>query len=66
MKRYKFDSVDSTAWIYGNIGGYIYQFTGREIIQIHKPPNTRLKSKKVAIHNFKEWVKFQKYAYENL
>jgi len=66
VKRYKFDSVDSTAWIYGNIGGYIYQFTGREIIQIHKPPNTRLKSKKVAIHNFKEWVKFQKYAYENL
>ena len=66
LKRYRFDSVDSTVWIYGNRGGFVYQFNGRDIIKINKPVNTRVKAKKVAINNFKEWVKFQKYAKENL
>ena len=62
LTRVKFDSVDSTAWIYGNRGGYLYRFNGRTIEKINKPEGTRLNSKKSAIHNFKEWVKFQKYA----
>lgn len=66
MKRYKFDSVDSTAWIYGNIGGYLYQFNGKSIDKINKPKGKRLKSRAAAIHNFKEWVKFQQYAINNL
>ena len=62
LHRYKFDSVDSTAWIYGNRGGFLYRFNGRTIDKIQKPNGTRLNSKKAAIHNFKEWVKYQKYA----
>ena len=66
MERYKFHSVDSTAWIYGNRGGFLYQFNGRTLLKIDKPKGTRLKSRAVAINNFKEWVKFQQYALTNL
>jgi len=66
MEKYKYHSVDSTAWIYGNRGGYLYQFNGRTLDKIDKPKGTRLKSRAVAIHNFKEWVKFQQYALTNL
>tara|TARA_R110001599_G_scaffold110671_1_gene274672 strand:+ start:1929 stop:2852 length:924 start_codon:yes stop_codon:yes gene_type:complete len=66
MEKYKFYSVDSTSWIYGNRGGYLYQFNGRTLDKIDKPKGTRLKSRAVAIHNFKEWVKFQQYALTNL
>ena len=61
LNKYKFDSVDSTAWLYGNRGGYLYQFNGKTLIQIHKPKNTMLKSRKCAIYNFGEWVKFANY-----
>lgn len=62
LRKYKFDSVDSTAWIYGNMSGYIYQFNGKEIIKSRVPEGMRLNSKAAAIHNFREWVKFQRYA----
>jgi len=64
LKKLPFYSVDSTAWIYGNRGGYLYQFNGKGIDKINKPKGMKLKSRAVAIHNFKEWVKFQQYAYE--
>lgn len=60
------NSVDSTAWIYGNMSSKIYQFNGTTIKTIPAPPNTRMKSKVVAVHNFTEWVKFQQYAKYNL
>jgi hypothetical protein len=66
IKKYKFYSVDSTTWIMGNRSGFIYRFTGDTLIKIDKPIGTRLKGKEVAIHNFKEWVKFQRYAEHNL
>ncbi len=66
LPKLKFHSVDSTAWIYGNRGGYLYQFNGKSIDKINNPKGKRLKSRAVAIHNFKEWVKFQKYAINNL
>lgn len=66
MKKYKFDSVDSTAWIYGNRGGFLYKFNGQEMTKIDKPKGKRLKARVAAIHNFTEWVKFQKYAKSNL
>lgn len=62
LELYKFYSVDSTSWIFGNRGGYIYLFNGKTIQQIKKPNNTKLKSKDVALHNFNEWVKFGNYA----
>lgn len=58
LATYKFDSVDSTAWIYGNRGGYLYHFTGSTITKINCPQGHRLKSREVAIHNFWEWVKY--------
>lgn len=62
LKKYRFDSVDSTAWIYGNRGGFLYRFTGNNIDKIKSPEGKRLRNKEAAIHNFREWVKFQKYA----
>jgi len=66
LKKYKFHSVDSTSWIYGNRGGFLYKFNGSTFDKITVPQGKRLKGKKVAIHNFQEWVKFQKYADRNL
>lgn len=64
LKKYHFDSVDSTAWLYGNRGGYLYIFnpsTGL-IDKIPCKDNQRLNSRAAAVHNFAEWVKFSKYA----
>jgi hypothetical protein len=66
LKDVKFDSVDSTSWLYGNIGQFLYQFNGEKLLQIKKPEGTRMISKEIAEHNFKEWIKFQRYAKENI
>ena len=66
MQKFKFHSVDSTAWLYGNRGGFLYYFNGIELVKEDKPNGTRLKAREVAVHNFREWVKFQKYAKNNL
>jgi hypothetical protein len=63
LSQYHFDSVDSTAWVYGNMSGKIYSFTGKTLVTQDKQSGQRLKSARdAAIHNFKEWVKFQRYA----
>ncbi len=62
LPKYKFYSVDSTSWIRGNIGGFLYHFDGRGgFRKTMKPEGSRMKSKAIAIHNFTEWVKFQRY-----
>jgi len=66
LKYIGWDSVDSTAWIMGNMSGKIYNFTGTTINNTDIPRGTRLIAKKTAIHNFNEWVKFQHYAKYNL
>lgn len=66
MQKYRFHSVDSTAWLYGNRGGFLYYFDGIELKKEDKPKGTRLKAREAAVHNFREWVKFQKYAKNNL
>lgn len=66
LHTYKFYSVDSTAWVYGNRGGFLYRFNGRIFDKINVPKGKRMKSKETAIHNFNEWLKFQKYALKNL
>lgn len=65
LKKYKFYSVDSTAWLYGNRGGFLYQFNGSDMTKIIVK-NKRLKGRLGAIHNFNEWLKFSKYAENNL
>ena len=67
MKKYKFDSVDSTAWTSGNRFGSIYIFDGKTMQKHDKKEGQRLRdSRAVSLHNFREWVKFQRYAETHL
>lgn len=68
LKKYRFDSVDSTAWLYGNRGGYLYKFDSRtgEMNKIDAPSGKRLKSASAALYNFNEWVKYCQWAKRNL
>lgn len=63
LPKYHFDSVDSTAWTTGNRFGFIYKFNGRTMIKHDVPEGMRLAdSRRVALRNYTEWIKFQKYA----
>lgn len=63
LKKYHFDSVDSTAWLYGNRGGYLYKFNPNTgLMEQLSKDGCRLKSREGAVNNFNEWVKFSKYA----
>lgn len=63
LTKYHFDSVDSTAWTTGNRFGFVYQFNGKTMIKHDVPKGKRLAdSRKVALINYTEWIKFQKYA----
>lgn len=62
MEKYKFYSVDSTSWLSGNKFGAVYLFNGKTMIKQSKQPGQRVLTGQIAIHNFKEWVKFAKYA----
>ena len=68
LKKYHFDSVDSTNWLNARFGSMgIDNFTGKIIKNIKKPKGKKKKDLNILnIHNFKEWVKFQKYAEVNL
>ncbi len=68
LHRYHFDSVDSTAWLYGNRGGYLYKFNPRNgtMDKQDVPPGHRLKAQAAAEWNFNEWLKFQQYAMKHL
>lgn len=67
LKKYHFDSVDSTAWLYGNRGGYLYKFNPRTgLLEQLSKDGCRLKSREGAVNNFNEWVKFGKYAEPHL
>lgn len=60
-----FDSVDSTAWLYGNRGGYIYTFDGVAIGKVNAPKGSRLKTRESVIHNFTEWLRYAEYLEAN-
>lgn len=65
IKKYHFDSVDSTSWTTGNRFGALYKFNGKTIVKYDKPQGTRIpkdKVKELAVNNFIEWCKFQQYA----
>ena len=66
LPKYHFDSVDSTAWLYGNRGGYLYKFNpSKGTMDQLKADNARLRSREGAVNNFREWVKLCKYAEVN-
>lgn len=61
-----FTSVDSTSWMSGGMYGQIYVFTGTTMVY-KKPGNgNRMTAtyKEADTHNFKEWIKYQKYLLE--
>lgn len=60
-----FDSVDSTAWLYGNRGGYIYTFDGVAIGKVNAPKGHRLKTREAVVHNFTEWLRYAEYLEAN-
>jgi len=66
LEKYKFYSVDSTAWLSGNKFGAVYWFDGKTMQKKGKEAGQKVITKKVAMHNFTEWVKFSKYAENNL
>lgn len=70
LRNYKFHSVDSSSWTFGNRGGYVCLFKPRTgtFAQID-PAKMGLRignQYAVALHNLKEWVKFTKYAERHL
>lgn len=52
-----FDSVDSTAWLYGNRAGFLYRWDGRTMHKEDAAPGKRLNARDAARHNFLEWVR---------
>lgn len=63
LKTCHFDSVDSTAWTTGNRFGFCYYFDGSTMRKKDAPKGHRLgDSRRVALNNYTEWIKFQKYA----
>ena len=67
LRKCHFDSVDSTAWTTGNRFGYLYYFDGKTMKKKDVPKGHRLgDSRAAALHNYTEWIKFQKYAETHL
>lgn len=63
LAKYHFDSVDSSSWMHGNIGGFLYKFNpSTGLMKQIKVKNRRLRTQEGARHNFVEWVKFCAYA----
>lgn len=67
IRQYHFDSVDSTAWTTGNRFGFLYFFDGQTMQKKDAPKGHRISdSRAAALHNYTEWIKFQKYAETHL
>ena len=63
LKKYHFDSVDSTAWMSGGRFGKVYKFIGNTLVTYYRKENQRLINYiETDAHNFNEWIKFQRYA----
>lgn len=65
LPEYHFDSVDSTAWTTGNRYGFLYKFSNGTMNKIDVPSGKRFSKarvKDVALINYTEWIKFQKWA----
>ena len=69
LPKYAFDSVDSSTFSAGGrFGSYQYfDPVRKQIKQIARKAGTRMPSANaLTIHNFHEWVKYQKYARHNI
>lgn len=68
LKKYKFYSVDSTSWISGQKFMQFYTFNGSTLVKskLNKENKVGINPKGRLKYNFDEWVKFSKYAENNL
>lgn len=66
LKKYHFDSVDSTAWTTGNRFGYVYKYENGTMKKYKKSGCRLNDSRAVALNNYTEWIKFSQYAERNL
>ena len=64
----RFDSVDSTTWTIGMRMGNACYFNGQGMRQYYPSLNGKkpININKLTKHNYSEWIKFQKYAENNL
>lgn len=67
LKKYRFDSVDSTTWTAGSRFGQVCVFrdgTIKKIASIEKGQKVRSirRDVNISLFNFREWLKFQQYA----
>jgi len=63
LDQLHFDSVDSTAWTAGNRFGFVFKFDGKTMQKINCPSGKRMgDTRKIALINYVEWLKFQRYA----
>ena len=61
LERTGFDSVDSTAWLFSNKSGTIYDFDGRTMRKCKVPDGKRLVIRNNLLHSLVEWAKFSEY-----
>lgn len=57
LARIGFDSVDSTAWLYGNRSGTVYAWDGLKMAKQKVPSGKKMRTRDVARHNFIEWAR---------
>jgi hypothetical protein len=61
IKKYAFDSVDSTSWKSGRRFGSVYRFSGGTM-KMFRNKNCRIPDYRSAdLHNLHEWIHLQKY-----
>ena len=66
LKKYHFDTVDSTAWISGNRFGGLYKFNGTTLVKTNRPKGKRMVCRETVVNNFTEWTKFANWAETHL
>ena len=64
LQKLKFYSVDSTTWLAGSRFGIVHQFNGKKIKKYHSKEKRTVKD--IDFHNYRQWLKFQKYAENGL
>lgn len=67
LEKFKFYSVDSTSWIAPMKFGNIVKYENGNIKKIKRPFSTKMINPRLRLKNgFDEWVKYQKFAKQNL
>lgn len=66
FNKIKFDSVDSTTWNVGGKFGNVCVFTPKKYMRQLYTKSRCINHDALMIHNWNEWIKFQKFAEKNL